>query len=106
MLLVQQEEEEGQEENVCLEKPDAFISHAHDLLFEDLISALAWHFRNEANAYVWLDLFSINQHETMEWTFEWLTSTFRNNLAEINRTVYGHESMEQSTSVYSRLVRI
>jgi tetratricopeptide (TPR) repeat protein len=70
-----------------VEKADAFISHAHSYLFEDFLSALRWRLRDEPDASVWIDLFSINQHEPVHWTFEWLSTTFKTNVATIQRTI-------------------
>jgi hypothetical protein len=70
-----------------VEKADVFISHAHSYLFEDFLSALEWKLRDDPEAGVWLDLFCINQHEPMDWTFEWLSTTFKSNVAEIGRTI-------------------
>jgi hypothetical protein len=68
-------------------KAAAFISHAHSYLFLDLISALQWLFRNEPDTIVWIDLFSINQHVPMDWTFDWLSTTFKSAVDLMGRTV-------------------
>jgi hypothetical protein len=70
-----------------VERADALISHARSYLFEDFLSALKWKLRNEPDAAIWLDLFSINQHEPIDWTFEWLSTTFKSNVAQIGRTI-------------------
>ena len=59
------------------EEPTAFISHAHSYEFLDVISALRYHLRNELDTVIWFDLFSINQHITTDWSFEWLSTTFK-----------------------------
>jgi hypothetical protein len=75
--------------------PNAFISRASSYEFIDVIQALAWHFRYELGddgkngVVVWVDLFSINQHDThhADRSFDWLSQTFLSAIGTIGRLV-------------------
>ena len=77
-------------------KAEVFISHAHQCEFLTVIDALDWHFCNAASSstnnddedpYIWLDIFCINQHRPTDWTFEWLSNTFKSTIQDFGRTV-------------------
>ena len=67
--------------------PSVFISHAHSYPFLDVISALQYHLRNELDTVIWFDLFSINQHLTTDWSFEWLSTTFKSAIGQFGRII-------------------
>ncbi len=64
-----------------------FLSHAHQSEFLTVVDALQWHLRDQPDTVIWFDLFSINQHQPMDWTFEWLSTTFKSSVQEIGRTI-------------------
>ena len=67
-----------------------FISHAHQCEFLNVIEALQWHFQaaaEEEDVIIWFDIFSINQHETHEWNFEWLSHTFKSSIERFGHTI-------------------
>lgn len=67
----------------------AFVSHAHKYKFLDLIFALETELKKQPqglNSYIFLDLFCINQHRR-EWTFEFLSTTFRSSIAKFGTTI-------------------
>jgi hypothetical protein len=74
-----------------------FISHAHQYLFLDVLSALQNHLgsdredKNKLDTVIWFDLFSINQHLTNDWSFEWLSTTFQTAIGN-----FGHVIMVMS----------
>ena len=63
--------------------PSVFVSHAHSYMFLDAISALSNRFKDDLDVYLWFDLFSINQHLTTDWTFDWLANTFQSAIGEM-----------------------
>jgi len=64
-----------------------FVSHVHSYNFLDFIGALEWRLRGEPDTIVWIDLFSINQHAPMDWTFDWLSTTFKSAVELMGRTI-------------------
>lgn len=60
---------------------NVFVSHAWAYKFSDLVSALkAWAAKNNRPAdqlYLWLDLFSVNQHTSANVTQEWWSTVFK-----------------------------
>ena len=69
------------------ETPTAFISHAHSYKFLDVVNALEWHLRDEPDTIVWFDIFSINQHVANDWTFDWLSETFKSAIGQFGRVI-------------------
>jgi tetratricopeptide (TPR) repeat protein len=69
------------------ETAQVFLSHAHGCEFLTVVDALQWHFRDQPDTVIWFDLFSINQHQPMDWTFEWLSTTFKSSIQKIGRTI-------------------
>jgi hypothetical protein len=66
------------EKMICSEKnkrfvgtPTAFISHAWKSEFLYLVSALQDRFKDEPEAYIWIDIFSFNQHKTLYLDQSW-----------------------------------
>ncbi len=64
-----------------------FISHAWEYNFLEVIDALVYHFRNEPDVIVWLDIFSCNQHRTMNLDFNFWSGTFKSAIQSMGRTV-------------------
>lgn len=62
-----------------------FVSHAHQLEFLQVINALESNLQSDT--VVWFDIFSINQHEGHQWTFEWLSTAFMRAIKSFGRTV-------------------
>jgi len=69
------------------ETANIFISHAHVYNFLDIVDALLFHFQGEVDDInIWFDIFSINQHQTACWTFDWLSKTFKDFIKQCDRT--------------------
>ena len=64
-----------------------FISHAWKYEFLDVVDALTFHFKHEADIIVWFDLFSNNQHKAVDLTFDWWCNTFKSAIQQFGRTV-------------------
>jgi tetratricopeptide (TPR) repeat protein len=64
-----------------------FISHAWKYEFLDVVDALMYHFKDEADIIVWFDLFSNNQHKAVDLTFDWWCNTFKSAIQQFGRTV-------------------
>jgi hypothetical protein len=68
-------------------KATVFISHVWKYLFLDVIHALEYHFRDQPDIVIWIDLFSSNQHQAVDVDFSWWCTTFKSALKEIGHTV-------------------
>ena len=73
-------------------KANVFVSHAHQSQFWNTIQAVQRCVsKDTTNDYgdvvVWIDLFSINQHQPNVWTTDWLFDTFQDAIKEIGRTI-------------------
>jgi tetratricopeptide (TPR) repeat protein len=66
---------------------EVFISHAHECEFLNVVDALQWHLRDQLDTVIWFDVFSINQHQTTDWTFDWLMNTFKSSIKEFGHTI-------------------
>ena len=62
-----------------------FVSHAWKYNFAEFLSALETRFEKEPEAYLWIDIFSHNQHNELS-SDEWITN-FEVHIKRINRTV-------------------
>mmetsp|Transcript_3623 Transcript_3623/g.3987 ORF Transcript_3623/g.3987 Transcript_3623/m.3987 type:complete len:180 (+) Transcript_3623:41-580(+) len=51
--------------------PSAFISHAWDDHFPEVLEALTSYFADEEDVIIWFDIFSNNQHKTASLEFDW-----------------------------------
>ena len=69
------------------ESPTVFISHAHSYQFLDVVGALEYHLRANIDTVIWFDLFSINQHITTDWSFDWLSTTFKSAIGRFGRII-------------------
>ncbi len=67
--------------------PSAFISHAWDYHFVEVLEALTSYFADEEDVIIWFDVFSNNQHKTASLDFEWWCETFKNAVQSFGRTV-------------------
>jgi hypothetical protein len=67
--------------------PTAFISHAWDHRFLEVLEALTSYFADEEDVIIWFDIFSNNQHKTASLEFEWWCETFKNAILSFGRTV-------------------
>jgi hypothetical protein len=68
-------------------KPQVFIFHAWKYHFQDLRETLLKHFEGERDTYIWLDIFSYNQHDTEEKNFHWWSTIFKDKIVKIGHTV-------------------
>jgi tetratricopeptide (TPR) repeat protein len=68
-------------------KPAVFISHAWQYKFKAVVEALEKYFKTEPDVIVWFDVFCANQHQATNRDFHWWTTTFKNSIAAIGRTV-------------------
>jgi len=74
-------------------RANVFVSHAHQCQFWNTIQAVRGCLskddstENYDDVVVWMDLFSINQHEPKVWTTDWLCNTFRSSIEQIGRTI-------------------
>jgi hypothetical protein len=67
---------------------DCFVSHAWRYLFLDVFDALTSHFADNSKAhFLWFDLFSNNQHNTMDHAFSWWQDVFSKAIADFKYTV-------------------
>jgi hypothetical protein len=73
-------------------KPLAFISHAWNSKFKDLVEALVTYFGEDE--YVLLDFVCNNQHKAPDHTFEWWCGTFKNAIVSIGKTVMVFDSWD------------
>jgi hypothetical protein len=64
-----------------------FVSHAWQYKFKDVLQALERYFALEPDVIVWFDVFCANQHKALYRDFYWWTTTFKNSIAAIGRTV-------------------
>ena len=62
-----------------------FVSHAWKYNFAKFLSALEARFEKEPEAFLWIDIFSHNQHNELS-SDEWITN-FEEHIKRINRTV-------------------
>jgi hypothetical protein len=69
------------------ETAEVFLCHAHGSEFLTVVDGLQWHLRHEPDTVIWFDLFAINQHQPMAWTFKWLSTTFKSSIQETGRTI-------------------
>lgn len=60
----------AQAKNLPVGAPTYFISHAWGSIFVDLVKSVTWALAGAAQAdtYVWLDIFAINQDDTYGWS--------------------------------------
>lgn len=67
---------------------DVFISHAWSCRFLDVYDALTHHFRHESpHLCLWFDLFSNNQHATLDRDFDWWCGTFKGAIGAMQHVV-------------------
>mmetsp|Transcript_10036 Transcript_10036/g.13773 ORF Transcript_10036/g.13773 Transcript_10036/m.13773 type:complete len:555 (-) Transcript_10036:2073-3737(-) len=69
-----------------------FVSHTWKSLFLDVLKTLRYHFRDEPEAVLWMDVFCANQQsnrgiEIGAGGAEWLTGPFKAAVQQLNRTV-------------------
>ncbi|KAJ3119198.1 Kinesin light chain 3 [Physocladia obscura] len=68
-----------------------FFSHVWEFKFRDLLRSIESFIReqnlNPDETFIWLDIFSISQHDFTEKSFEWLSSTFQEAIAKIGNLV-------------------
>jgi hypothetical protein len=51
------------------------VFYPHQREFLNVVNVLQWHLRDQLDIVMWFDLFSINQHKTNDFTFDWLMNT-------------------------------
>ena len=61
-----------------------FVSHAWKFTFVDVVDALS---SLSENAYVWFDVFTVNQHASLQVPSDWWFTTFKEAVASIGHTV-------------------
>ena len=61
-----------------------FVSHAWKYTFVDVVDALS---SLSENAYVWFDVFTVNQHASLQVPPDWWFTTFKEAVASIGHTV-------------------
>ncbi len=70
---------------------NVFVSHAWAYKFVDLLAAMQhWAAENKhdpASLFLWIDLFSVNQHISASTTQEWWSGVFRNGITATGRVV-------------------
>ena len=64
-----------------------FISHAWKYRFVDVMDALEFHFKDNLDVIIWFDLFSNNQHITLDLNFDWWCGTFKSAIEKFGYTV-------------------
>ena len=64
-----------------------FISHAWKYRFVDVMDALQFHFKDSPDVIIWFDLFSNNQHITLDLDFNWWCGTFKSAIEMFGHTV-------------------
>ena len=64
-----------------------FISHAWKYRFVDVMDALQFHFKDNPDVIIWFDLFSNNQHITLDLDFNWWCGAFKSAIEMFGHTV-------------------
>ena len=64
-----------------------FISHAWKYEFLSVLQVLRYYFQDEAETFIYFDLFSNNQHAAPNLPFEWWRDTFMGAIRRMNRVV-------------------
>ena len=65
-----------------------FVSHAWQYKFYDVVfTAMQQHANEYANTYFWFDLFTNNQHDVADKSFEWFCTTFQDMIRSIGSTL-------------------
>mmetsp|Transcript_3622 Transcript_3622/g.3985 ORF Transcript_3622/g.3985 Transcript_3622/m.3985 type:complete len:545 (+) Transcript_3622:41-1675(+) len=67
--------------------PSAFISHAWDDHFPEVLEALTSYFTAEPDVVIWFDIFCNNQHQTASFHFGWWCDGFKKAIHSFGRTV-------------------
>jgi len=67
-------------------KATVFICHAWALEFIETVNSLENYFKDTPDVFIWIDLFSNNQHKP-DMPFEWFATTLKSAIQEIGRTV-------------------
>ncbi len=82
-------------------KPTAYICHSWTCEFLYLITALRARFKDEPETYIWLDIFSFNQHKVLYLDQYWCTHLLLPAIQEIENTFMVVDSIEKPL-VYTR----
>ena len=75
------------ESNAVVGEASVFISHAWKYKFIEVLNALEAHFSSEPDIIIWFDIFSNNQHKTLDLDFNWWATTFKSAIISFGRTV-------------------
>ena len=70
-----------------VDEAQVFISHAWKYKFLDVVDTLRHHFWEKPDVFIWLDLFSNNQHYAPAYDFLWWSTTFKSAIEHFNHTV-------------------
>lgn len=91
MLVVQLLKLDPSVEADVVKPATVFISHAWNYNFLDVVDSLYHHFQDKSlysSTYIWLDIFSINQHdESVKGDFNWWNQTFKGAITQIAHTL-------------------
>jgi tetratricopeptide (TPR) repeat protein len=71
--------------NSVFGKPVGFVSHAWMYNFRALLDALVSYFG--LDSYIWLDFVFVNQHQAIDYPFNWWRGTFKTAISTIGKTV-------------------
>ena len=65
-----------------------FVSHAWRHEFLDVVAALEdWDSHQLKPSVFWIDVFSVNQHRTEDKDFTWWSTTFKDSIGKLGRTL-------------------
>jgi hypothetical protein len=68
-------------------KAIVFISHAWKYDFQDVLAVMLAHAEKNPNTFFWFDVFCNNQHEAVNYRFEWWSTTFKQNIESIGKVL-------------------
>jgi hypothetical protein len=68
-------------------KAQAYISYARSCNFRDVMKAIIAHFNGDKEAFVWIDIFSFNQHQNLRLSSEFLCNTLKSGIKGMGKTV-------------------
>lgn len=83
----------------CVGNARVFISYPWKSKFIDVLETIVSHFEKEkqGDIFVWMDIFSLNQHEIPVRPLEWYTTTFKTAIGSIGKTVMIFSPWNDST---------
>ena len=66
---------------------EVFISHSWESKFLDVVDTLTYRFRDNPDAIIWFDLFSINQHSSVQMELSWCNTTMKSIIEQFKHII-------------------